>query len=96
MKFPETEDMQEDILVAFLEKIDDVAAMAAKVRAEKGLEKPEEMDKMEEGMEMEVELPEGKPSVEVEVEPMESEEGEEMDEEGEEDPLDAIFAKAKK
>jgi hypothetical protein len=93
MEFPETEDMTEDILVAFLDRVDEVAAMAAKVRAEKGLEKPAE-EGMEggEGVEVEMELPEGKPSVEVEVEP--SEEGSEM--EGEEDPLDAIFAKAKK
>lgn len=93
MEFPETEDMQEDILVAFLEKVDEVASMAAKVRAEKGLEKPEENGEKPEGMEVEMELPEGKPSVEVEVEPVE---GEEDEEEGEEDPLDAIFAKAKK
>ncbi len=96
MKFPETEDMREDILVAFLDQIDNVAAMAAKVRAEKGIEKPEESTEMGEGVEMEVELPEGKPSVEVEVEPIESEDGDEMSEESEEDPLDAIFAKAKK
>ena len=93
MEFPETEDMTEDILVAFLDRVDEVAAMAAKVRAEKGLEKPEDKVEGEEGMEMEVMSPEGDSAVEVEVEPVE---GEEMSAEGEEDPLDAIFAKAKK
>ena len=93
MEFPETDDMTEDILVTFLDRIDEVSSLAAKVRAEKGLEKPEEKVEGEEGMEMEVMSPEGESAIEVEVEPVE---GEETSAEGEEDPLDAIFAKAKK